>query len=416
MGKKLYLECYSGISGDMTVAALLDLGVDEKILLEALDSIPIEGFRCEIKRVKKSDIEMCDFKVILDKKHKNYDHDMKYLHEEVGEVLKDTHIHKHEHRNLKDIKEIINHSKITNKAKEISINIFNIIADSEAKAHDTDINNVHFHEVGAVDSIVDIVAVAVCLDNLNIEETIVSTLYEGYGTIRCQHGILPIPVPAVTNIVEKYKLDIRIIKCKGELITPTGAAIVAAIKSDSKLPKTFSIAKVGMGAGKRKYDSPGFLRAMIIEDNSIRKSDIIYKLESNIDDCSGENLGLVMEKLMENGAKDVHFTPVFMKKNRPGYILNIICIEKDVEKLENIIFRETTTIGIRKCLMERSVLERKIEVINTTYGKIRIKVCNLGDEIRGYPEYEDIRRITKEYGISYQNAYHDILSQYNSIR
>ncbi len=416
MSRKLYLECSLGISGDMTVAALLDLGADKNVLNKALESIPIDGFKVEITNVKKSGIKMCDFNVILDEKYENHDHDLDYLHGEDSHKHNHNHNHNHkqcahEHRGIKEIKEIIYESNITSEAKTIAMKIFNVIAEAEAKAHDTTIENVHFHEVGAVDSIVDIVAVAVCLDNLNIKEVVVPILHEGYGTIRCQHGVLPIPVPAVTNIIEKHKLNINITNYKGELITPTGAAIVAAIKTESILPTNFKIIKVGMGAGKRQYESPTFLRAMLIDEEKSVKSDSIYKLESNIDDCNGENLGLVMEKLMEEGAKDVHFIPVFMKKNRPAYILNVICREEDLVKIEDIIFKETTTIGIRKIKMERSILEREIITIDSIYGQVTVKVCDLPKEKRYYPEYEDIRRITKEYGITYQTAYINILNE-----
>lgn len=390
MSNNLYLECYSGISGDMMVAALLDLGADEEVLNKALDSLQVDGFRVEISRVLKNGLDTCDFNVILDNKHENHDHDMNYLY---GEHSHDNHHHHehnhnhdhdghchshhdhsheeehsheqsdnhhHEHRGLSDIISIIEKANITNNAKKIAVNIFNILGKAEAAAHGVSIDEVHFHEVGAVDSIVDIVAVAVCLDNLDIEEVIVPVLYEGSGFIRCQHGIIPVPVPAVSQIVANNKLKLHLTNTQGELVTPTGAAIVAAIKTKDKLPQEFSIKKIGLGSGKRTYERPSILRAMLIEDESENK-DVIVKLESNVDDCSGEALGYVMERLLKAGARDVHYTPVFMKKNRPAYQLNVICSEEDVSKLEDIIFEETTTIGIRKQKMERSILKREIK-------------------------------------------------------
>ena len=351
MKNTLYLECYSGISGDMTVAALLDLGADREVLEKALKTLPVEGFEIKISRVKKSGLDVCDFSVILDKEHENHDHDMEYLHgshkhgEEEhthgedeahqhshihlhekshnhGHVHLHEHSHHHEHRNLSGILHIISHADITPRAKEIAERIFTILAEAEAKAHGTELDEVHFHEVGAVDSIVDIVAAAVCLDNLNITDVIATELCEGHGFVRCQHGIIPVPVPAVVNIAEKHKLSLRITDTEGELVTPTGAAIIAAVRSMDKLPKKFSIEKIGIGAGKRNYDRPSLLRAMLIKDKTFEDNQI-YKLESNIDDCTGEMLGYVMELLFKAGARDVHYIPVYMKKNRPAYQLNV---------------------------------------------------------------------------------------------
>lgn len=285
MGKTLYLECYSGISGDMTVAALLDLGADKTVLDRVLKSLPVSGFQIKISRVVKSGIDACDFDVMLDKNHENHDHDMEYLHgshhgshhghavtDLSGHTAEHTHMHDsesahghhHEHRGLKEITHIIEHSVMTDNAKKIALRIFEILAKAESKAHNVPVDQVHFHEVGAVDSIVDIVAVAVCLDNLGITEVIVPVLYEGRGTVRCQHGILPIPVPAVANVVSENHLCLKMTEVEGELVTPTGAAIVAAIKTKDKLPEKFEIQKVGIGAGKRQYECPGILRAMII--------------------------------------------------------------------------------------------------------------------------------------------------------
>ena len=437
---KLYLECYSGISGDMTVGALLDLGADKNVLENALKSLPIDGFKIKISRVSKSGLDACDFDVILDED--NHDHDMEYLHGEEhshtngkhihhhnhGEEGSHEHIHHHEdinqthshennhgyshsHRNLAQILEIIDNAEITPNAKKIANDIFTILAKAEAKAHGVSIEDVHFHEVGAVDSIVDIVAVAVCIDNLNIDEVIVSPLYEGTGFIRCQHGIIPVPVPAVCEIVRDNDIDLKITNYEGEFVTPTGAAIVAAIKTSDKLPDKFTIENIGIGAGKREYEKAGILRAMIIKDTANKTHNIIYKLESNIDDCSGEALGYVVEKLLSEGARDVNFIPVFMKKNRPAYQLNVICIEEDIEKFEQIIFEETTTIGIRKQKMEMTMLKTEIKNIDTPLGKVQIKLCDLKDEKRIYPEYNSIVEICKKTGKSYQEIYQFIMDE-----
>ena len=422
MNRQLYLECYSGISGDMTVAALLDLGADEQILRKALASLPVGGFEIAVTRKVKSGLDVCDFDVILDAEHENHDHDMEYLHghdhqhdhghhhehchehvHEDGSVH--THGHHHEHRGLHEILHIIEHADMTERAKETAVRIFQILAEAESKAHGVPADQVHFHEVGAVDSIVDILAVAVCLDNLDITEVIVPFLCEGQGSIRCQHGIIPVPVPAVVNIAQAHGLTLKPTGVQGELVTPTGAAIVAAVRTSDKLPQACRIVKIGMGAGKREYEGTGILRAMLLESGSAEAADTIWRLESNLDDCSGEVLGFVMDELFAAGARDVYYTPIYMKKNRPAVQINIICREQDVDKLQNILFCNTTTIGVRRCRMERTILPREIRQIDTPYGKVQVKVCRIGEEIRAYPEYDSVVELCKTHNMSFQKAW-----------
>ena len=469
MGKTLYLECYSGISGDMTVAALLDLGADRLVLDRVLKSLKVSGFETKISRVVKSGIDACDFDVVLDKEHENHDHDMEYLHGHHHKGHENNHFydhnhahedeaehfhshehnhahgagsaqdrHHHEHRGIKEITYIIEHSAMTENAKKIALRIFEILAEAESKAHNVPVDQVHFHEVGAVDSIVDIVSVAVCLDDLDVTEVIVPVLCEGRGTVRCQHGILPIPVPAVANIVSANHLHLKMTEVEGELVTPTGAAIVAAVKTKDKLPETFEIQKIGIGAGKRQYECPGILRAMIISESTeqakgrdkvkaqteefknpeIRNNpkaenqetkDTIIKMETNIDDCSGEVLGFVMERLMKAGARDVHYVPVFMKKNRPAWVLNVICKEEDMETLQNIIFEETTTIGIRYSRMERTILPRETRTLPTPWGEVLAKVCTLNGKEQLYPEYESVAQLSREKEIPFTEIYRYIV-------
>ena len=266
--KILYLECNSGISGDMTVAALLDLGANEQVLRAALASLPLEGYAVVISRVKKSGLDVLDFDVVLE--HENHDHDMAYLYgqdrSQSGEAIH-THGPTHHHRTPADIYEIIDQGKLTQGAAKLAHRIFEILAQAEATAHGVSVSEVHFHEVGAVDSIVDIVAAAVCLDNLAPDRVVVSPLSEGKGQVRCQHGLLPIPVPAVTNIVMEHQIPMKKLDVEGELVTPTGAAIVAAIRQENNLlPEQYRICGIGMGAGKREYGLAGFLRAMWIEE------------------------------------------------------------------------------------------------------------------------------------------------------
>lgn len=432
MGQVLYLECDFGISGDMTVAALLDLGADEGVLRQVLGSMPLPGFEIEISRVKKAGLDVCDFNVKLDGEHENHDHDMEYLYGHVtshghedgtgpshdtphshedgaahshGGAAHDNHSHAHSHRGLPEIHEIIRNTDMSERARTTAVRIFDILARAEAKAHGVDINEVHFHEVGAVDSIVDIVAVAVCLDNLDVTEVIVPYLCEGRGTVRCQHGILPVPVPAVANIVQMNDLTLHRTKMHAELVTPTGAAIVAAVRSQSELPERFTVQKIGMGGGKRNYEQPSILRAMLIQAETEELGEEIYKLETNIDDCTGQMLGHVMDCLFENGAADVSYMPVFMKKNRPAYLLTVLCARESVSTLEHIIFQETTTIGIRKIRMERSVLKREAETVRLPLGEIKVKACTLPDgRIRKYPEYETVIALARQTGTTMQEV------------
>lgn len=437
MKNKLYLECTSGISGDMAVAALLDLGASREKLKKVLKSLPVKGFDIKISRVVKSGIDACDFDVVLDKEHENHDHDMGYLHghehggyshnearhghehgehsHEHGESHSHHGHHHHEHRGLNEIMTIIDHADMADRARSYAKKIFTILAAAEAKAHNVPADHVHFHEVGAVDSIVDILSVAVCMDDLDVEEVIIPRLCEGSGTIRCQHGILPVPVPAVSNIVSAHHLKLHITPVQGELVTPTGAAIVAAFLTSEKLPEDFTVEKIGIGAGKRQYECPGILRAMLIREaeknTKIQKlsdteSDTIIKLESNIDDCSGETLGYVMELLYEAGAREANYMPVFMKKNRPAWLLTVVCKEDQVSGMERIIFKETTTIGIRRQKMERTVLKREMRTVVTPLGDVEVKVCIFDGQEYIYPEYESVKKLCKKTGVSYREAYH----------
>ncbi|MFR8052568.1 LarC family nickel insertion protein [Negativibacillus massiliensis] len=281
MPNKLYLECYSGISGDMTVAALLDLGADQQVLMEGLESLNLPGYQLKIGRVKKNGIDACDFDVILDEPehhhdhdhehHHDHDHDHEHHHDHEHEHPHDHehehhHHHDHVHRNIGDIFAIIDQSKISDRAKQTAKDIFRIIAAAESKAHGIAEDQVHFHEVGAVDSIVDIVSAAICLDNLDITEAVVSDLYEGCGYVHCQHGLMPVPVPAVVNIAADNALRLRLTQTRGEMITPTGAAIAAYLSKGGKLPESFVIEKIGLGAGKKDFATANILRAFLIRD------------------------------------------------------------------------------------------------------------------------------------------------------
>ena len=290
MGRKLYLDCSTGISGDMTVAALLDLGADKDKLDKVLDSLKgkVTGFEVKVSQVEKSGIKASDFDVILD--DDNHDHDMDYLygnkhehdndhhhhdhgdhehHHDHGHDHHHDHGHHHVHRNLEDVINIINFAEMSDSAREIAVKVFTIVAEAESAVHGRSLEEVHFHEVGAIDSIVDIISAAVCYDDIkekyDLDGTIITRLVDGMGTVRCQHGVLPIPVPAVLKIAEQTGVPLGIAQRQGEYVTPTGAAFAAAIQTENNLPESFKVVKTGLGAGKRDHEVPGILRAIIVE-------------------------------------------------------------------------------------------------------------------------------------------------------
>lgn len=297
---------------------------------------------------------------------------------------------------------------MTESARKLAKKIFRIVAEAESKAHNLPIEEVHFHEVGAIDSIVDIIAAAVCFESLGITDVIVPKLSEGTGSVRCQHGVLPVPVPATLNIVTACHMPLEIMEAKGEYVTPTGAAIAAALCTSHSLPASFTIVKTGLGAGKRDYkERTNILRALLIDTGEGQgDKDEVVKLESDIDDASGEVLGYTMKRLMEAGALDVHYSPVYMKKNRPAWELTVICKEDTKDAMEDIIFSETTTIGIREFTsVMRSILRREEVEVDTAYGKVKVKEVTIHGEKRRYPEYESVKKRAEEKGVPFQEVF-----------
>lgn len=396
MGKTLYLECYSGISEDMAAAALLDLGAEQTVMKAALASLPVGGFRTEITRVRKSGVDVCNFQVILDEEHKNHAHDEENIHK---------------YWEYKEINRIFTDSDMTERAMKTALHIFDVLAEAKAKVYGVPKEQTRFQET---DSIVYIAAVAICLDNLDITEVIVPELYEGKGAVRCCQGMLPVPVPEVVHIVQQNRIPLNITEFEGELVTPAGAAVAAALRTSGQLPENFVIQKTGMGAGKKNHNCPGILRAMVLREKTKRQENLqgrdrIWHLETNIDDCTGEELGNVMKLLFEAGAKDVYYTPIYMKKNRPAYELSVICTEETRNILENIIFEETTTIGIRRTEMERTVLKREIHLLEAEGFPVKAKICTLPDGSRRcYPEHDSAAALAADRRISYREAWQKI--------
>ena len=351
MGNVLYLEGASGISGDMTVGALLDLGGSWEKVQSALASLPVEGYSVSCEKVARWGLSGTSFHVHLAHHAHSDGHDHEHHHH-----------HHHEHRNLTDVMAVIAAGKLSPRAREIAEKAFRIVAEAEAKAHGTSIDEVHFHEVGALDSICDIVAAAVLADDLGVTECAVTGLSEGSGLVKCAHGDLPVPVPAVLNIAQAHGIALRLGTADTELVTPTGIALAAALRTADALPAKARIVRTGIGFGTREIGRANCLRAMFLETCADGAQDAcddeMVVLETNVDDATGEQLGVAMEALFAAGARDCHFSPCFMKKNRPGWLVRVIADEALVPAMEEVLFRETTTIGVRRYAVRRATMRR----------------------------------------------------------
>ena len=369
--KTLYFDCFSGISGDMTLAALVDLGVDKDLLIHELQKMNLPGWKIEFSDVAKYGIRAKRIEVVSEE-------------------------HTHVHRHMTDIASLIDNSSISGRAKDSAKRIFMRLAIAEAKIHGTTPDKVHFHEVGAVDSIIDIAGAAICLDILSPDRICASVLRDGYGFVKCQHGTIPVPVPAVTEMLAARGVSFRQLNIEGELMTPTGAAIVLEMSESFGTMPEMQIMKTGYGAGKREFSVPNVLRVVWGETFETGTTDSITVIETNIDDTTPEILGYVMEKLFEAGAKDVFFTPIYMKKNRPATQLTVLCDEVQIPRMEQILFTETSTIGLRKFQAKRICLPREIVKVTTPYGDVQAKKVSFGSMTRIALEYEDACRLAKE--------------------
>lgn len=394
MMKTLYFDCSSGISGNMTLGALLEIVGDENYLLNELKKLNIDEYKIEISKKVKNGITGTYVDVILEHDHHKKDHHEQHQHEH----------HHHEHRNLNDVNTIIENSSLEEKVKELAKRIFLRVAKAESKVHNKPLDEVHFHEVGAIDSIVDIVGTAILIHKINPDKIISSVVNDGYGFIRCVHGLISVPVPATSEIFANSNVEFRQIDIDTELVTPTGAAIIAELATEFTPLPAMVTEKIGWGAGSKDLKIPNILKVYYGE--SEKQNENLVVMETNIDDCSGEIFGYTQELLFQNGALDVFFTPIYMKKNRPGYRMSVTCRKQDMFKLQNIIFRETTTIGIRYRFEYRTELQREMLEIDTKYGKIKAKkVLNNGEEYI-YPEYESVKKLAKENNIPLKELYH----------
>jgi uncharacterized protein (TIGR00299 family) protein len=373
--RTLYFDCFAGASGDMILGAAVGAGVDANALREQLSLLNIEGFSLDFETVDKSGLS-----ATLARVHT---------------------VHEHKHRHLSDIEKIINNSQLVPGVKQRAIAVFTRLAEAEAHVHNEPIERVHFHEVGALDAIVDVVGAAICFELLNIERFVCSPLHVGSGTVDMSHGRFPVPPPAVAELlkgVPYYSTDI-----KGELVTPTGAAIITTVCSEYGPMPLMKAEQTGYGAGAREYENfPNALRMIVGETASPRNSEEqLLMIETNIDDASPQIIGHVMDRAFALGARDCYFTPVQMKKNRPGVLLSVLCDRELKEALMEMLFNETTTLGVRSYEVARRALERRMVTVQTAYGPIDVKVGNLnGRVVNVMPEFEQCRDAASRSGVA----------------
>ena len=453
--KILYFDCATGISGNMAIGALLEICDGEQYLRDELAKLGVPGYQLNVIKRDSHGIDGTYVEVLeantgipvdaihdgnknvgssatlglhhghthshhheLDSSPEHHSHGHYHDHEHDHSL--DNHCHNHQddndnnhnhnhvHRTYTDIKQIIEGSGITEAAKELSRSMFQKVAAAEAAVHGKPIDEVHFHEVGAIDSIVDIVSVAILMDYIKPDRVISSVVSDGCGTIKCAHGVLSVPVPATSMIYKNEHIRFKQIEVPTELVTPTGAAIISTFAESYGLMPEMNLNKIGIGVGSRNIGGPNTLRVFLGEDvtadGETQNGDIIV-INSNIDDSSGEDLGYVLEKLMDAGALDVSYAPIFMKKNRPAYRLEVICRAEIREKLSEIIFDETTTIGVRYYLVQREELARIRTLVDTELGQIEAKqVSTTSGHTYTYPEYESMKSIASELGVSMKSV------------
>lgn len=376
--KIAYFDCFAGAAGDMITAAMLDAGLDADLLRGQIATLGIEGLRLDIAETRRCGQRGLNFKPVAPEQH--------------------------HHRHLADIVAMIDGSGIAPEAKKTAIAIFNTLARAEATVHGTTVDHVHFHEVGAVDSIVDVVSAAVGIHALGIQKVYASTLSVGGGTIKAAHGMMPAPAPATVEILKEKGAPVKAGPEQMELLTPTGAAILATLAAGFGPLPAMTIAAIGCGAGTYNSDKfPNMVRVFVGEQMSRddENADTVAVLEANIDDATGEALGAAMEALLKAGALDVYTTPIGMKNSRPAVMLAVICKPAEVETLQNILFAEGLTFGVRRQVMERTKLKRVFVKVETEFGPISVKTGHLaGRMVAAKPEYADCAAAAEKYGVA----------------
>lgn len=370
--KTLYFDCFAGVSGDMILGAMVDAGVDPDELKQQLSLLGLSGYEINFETVDRAGISAT----------------YACVRAETG----------HKHRHLRDIVEIISNSKLSDGVVQRATEVFTRLAEAEAKIHNESIDHVHFHEVGAIDAILDVVGAAICFEMLEIEQFVCSPLHVGSGTVEMAHGRFPVPPPAVAELL--LDAPIYSTEIKGELVTPTGAAIVTSLCSEFGPLPQMKLNATGYGAGTRTYKAfPNVLRVLIGETQLVGDENLLM-IETNIDDMPAQQFAHVMDRSFELGALDCYFTPVQMKKNRPAVLLSVLCRPQQREALMEMLFKETTTLGIRSYEVQRRALERSIERVETSYGPIDVKVAKLnGVVVNEMPEYEQCREAARKAGV-----------------
>ena len=374
----LFYDCFAGISGDMNLGALIDLGVDSNYLKTELEKLNIQGFNLEVKKDQRRGISGTKADVIIENPENE------------------------KHRHLRHVEEIVNGSLLPEHVKINALKIFDLIAVAEAKIHNISKERVHFHEVGALDSIADIVGAAICLDYLKVDKVMSSSIQLGGGMVKCAHGIMPVPAPATAEIVVNVPVKTGLVNY--EATTPTGAAILVATVDEFTDKIDFPITKTGYGIGNRDSDVPNVLRVFLCEDVDNKKdvsTENAIVLESNIDDMNPEHYDFILELLFKIGASDAWLAPVIMKKSRPGVTLSVLCKEELKEKMKEIIFSHSTSIGIREYKVKKNMLRRVESTVETVYGQVRVKQSFFnGTMVRSKPEFEDCKKLAEKHRIT----------------
>jgi uncharacterized protein (TIGR00299 family) protein len=396
--KILYYDCFAGISGDMNLGAMLDLGVDRKYLLKELGKLSVGSYQLKISRDKRRGITGTKVDVVVS-----------------SERNKDSKHHQTE-RTFSDIAKLIKISKLSGNVKKISLDIFTRLASAEGKIHGQKIENVHFHEVGAIDSIVDIIGAAICLDYLKVDKVISSSVQLGSGIIHCSHGTLPVPAPATAELLRGIPVKSGLMPF--EATTPTGAAIIAATASAFSDSMDFTPRKIGYGLGSKESSVPNVLRLFLGDmsadargkGDGLETGDAVM-IECNIDDMNPEFYDFIMDILFTRGAHDVFLTPIIMKKSRPAVTISVLCPAEKQKDMENILLLNTSSFGLRSYKVFKAMLKREVVKEKTRYGEVSIKKGYLnGRVIKSKPEYEDCRKLAKENGVSIQDIYESIRS------
>ena len=409
--RTLYYDCFAGLSGDMNLGAMIDLGVDIEHLKAELSKLGLDHeYKLSIKRDEKHGIFGTKVDVVdLNHTHSHHhDHDHHHDHSH----------HHHDHSMLRDyldICRIIEESALSDVVKRDSIRIFQIIAEAEAKIHNKSVDEVHFHEVGAIDSIVDVVGAAICMEALGVESVMASTVEVGSGFVKCAHGLMPVPAPATAEILRGVPIKNNVEKF--EMTTPTGAAILKAYVSRFTDDKHFRTEKIGYGLGTRNLEIPNLVRAMIVDvtiDRPLEEETTQWIFETNIDDMSSEHLVYAEERLLAEGALDVYKTPIIMKKGRPAIKLSVLSKAGDLKRLQKVLFSETTSIGMRMYKVEKLKIDRTYETVETEFGPISVKRAFFdGECVNAKPEYEHIKRIAQESGLSIKEVTNRIMKSIN---